>query len=118
MVSLDEIRKFFRGNIGLSQPLASFTTFRIGGPADYYVEPLDKGDVVSVITYFQANAFPFMIIGNASNLLISDEGYHGAVINLESALGDLHKEGDFVVVGAGARLVKFVDFCVQRGLGG
>ena len=118
MVSLDEIRKFFRGNIGLSQPLASFTTFRIGGPADYYVEPLDKGDVVSVITYFQANAFPFMIIGNASNLLISDEGYHGAVINLESALGDLHKEGDFVVVGAGARLAKFVDFCVQRGLGG
>jgi UDP-N-acetylmuramate dehydrogenase len=118
MVSLDEITKFFRGNIKLSQPLANFTTFRIGGPADYYLEPTDKDDAVKLINYLQANAFPFMIIGNASNLLISDEGYHGAVINLESTLGEVRKEGEYVVSGAGARLAKFVDFCVQRGLGG
>ena len=118
MVSLDEIKRFFRGTIKLNQPLASFTTFRIGGPADYYLEPLDKDDVVNVIKYFQANVSPFMIIGNASNLLISDQGYRGAVLNLESALGDVRKEGDFVVAEAGAHLAKFVDFCVQRGLGG
>jgi len=118
MVSLEEIKKFFRGSIKLSQPLATFTTFRIGGPADYYLEPSDKEDVVNLIKYLQANQFPFMIIGNASNLLISDEGYRGAVINLEAALGDIRKEGEFVVAGSGARLAKFVDFCVQRGLGG
>lgn len=118
MVSLEEIKQFFKGDIRLSQPLASFTTFRIGGPADYYLEPLDKDDVVNVIKYLQANGFPYMIIGNASNLLISDEGYRGAVINLEKALSDVRKEEDFVVAEAGARLAKFVDFCVQRGLGG
>lgn len=118
MVSLEEIKKFFRGSIKLSQPLANFTTFRIGGPADYYLEPLDKEDVVNLIKHLQANLFPFMIIGNASNLLISDGGYRGAVINLESALGEIRKEGEFVVVGSGTRLAKCVDFCVQRGLGG
>lgn len=118
MVSLEEIKQFLKGDIRLSQPLASFTTFRIGGPADYYLEPLDKDDVVNVIKYLQANGFPYMIIGNASNLLISDEGYRGAVINLEKALSDVRKEEDFVVAEAGARLAKFVDFCVQRGLGG
>lgn len=118
MVSLEEIKKFFRGSIKLSQPLASFTTFRIGGPADYYLEPIDKEDVVNLIKYLRANLSPFMIIGNASNLLISDEGYRGAVINLESALGEIRKEGEFVLVGSGTRLAKFVDFCVQRGLGG
>ncbi len=118
MVSLEEIKRFFKGEIKLSQPLASFTTFRIGGPADYYLEPFDKDDVVSLIKYLQVNAFPFMIIGNASNLLISDEGYHGAVINLECALEDVRREGDFVVTEAGVHLAKFVDFCVQRGLGG
>ncbi len=118
MVSIEEIKSFFKGQIRLSQPLASFTTFRIGGPADYYLEPLDKEDVVKVTRYLQANAFPFMIIGNASNLLISDEGYRGAVLNLESALADVRKDGEFVVAEAGAHLAKFVDFCVQRGLGG
>jgi len=118
MLSREEIRKFFRGSIKLSQPLANLTTFRIGGPADYYLEPIDKDDVVSLIKYLQANASPFMIIGTASNLLISDEGYHGAVINLESALGEVRKEGEYVIAGSGARLAKFVDFCVQRRLGG
>jgi UDP-N-acetylmuramate dehydrogenase len=118
MVSLEEIKSFFKGQIRLSEPLAGFTTFRIGGPADYYLEPLHKEDVAQVIRYFRDNAFPFMIIGNASNLLISDEGYRGAVINLEYALGDVRKEGDTVVAEAGVPLARFVDFCVQRGLGG
>jgi len=118
MVSLEELKSFFKGTIRLSQPLANFTTFRIGGPADYYLEPLDKENVINVIKYFQANEFPFMIIGNASNLLISDDGYRGAVINLEAALSDVRREGEYVIAEAGVRLAKFVDFCVQRGLGG
>ncbi len=118
MVSLEELKSFFKGTIRLSQPLANFTTFRIGGPADYYLEPLDKENVINVIKYFQANEFPFMIIGNASNLLISDDGYRGAVINLEAALSDVRREGEYVIAEAGVHLAKFVDFCVQRGLGG
>jgi UDP-N-acetylmuramate dehydrogenase len=58
------------------------------------------------------------MIGNASNVLVSDAGYRGAVVNLESALSVLRMEGDIVYVEAGVRTGKFVDFCIQRSLQG
>ncbi len=118
MVSIDEIKQFFEGEIKVSERLSKYTSFRIGGPADYYLEPLNKEDLVEVVTYFQENNFPFIIIGNGSNLLISDEGYRGAAISLERGLSTVRMEGDLVVADAGVRIARFVDFSIQRSLGG
>lgn len=118
MVNIDDIKKFFRGHIAISEPLSKYTSFRIGGPADYYLEPADKEDAVSIISYLQQQQFPFMMIGRGSNLLVSDEGLRGAVINLESGLMSIHVEGDRVVVESGVPMARFVDFCVQRGFKG
>ncbi len=118
MVILEEIQRFFGGKISLNEPLARFTTFRIGGPADYYLEPKDKEDLLQVVQYLHQQAFPYIVIGSGSNMLVSDKGYRGAVISLAQGFADIGLEGDMVDAGAGVRLSQFVDFCVEHSLRG
>jgi len=118
MVALEDIQRFFRGNISLNEPLARFTTFRIGGPADYYLEPKDKDDLLQIVQYFQQHAFPYIVIGNGSNVLISDRGYRGAAINLEYGFSDICLEHNIVVAGAGVKLSQLVDFCIEHNFRG
>jgi len=113
MISIDDIKKFFRGHIALNESLAKYTSMKVGGPADYYVEPANKEDAVAIVMYFQRNGFPFMMLGRGSNMLISDEGYRGAAINLGESLANVTLSGDLVIAEAGAKMTKFVDFCVQ-----
>ena len=114
MISIDDIKKFFRGHIALNESLAKYTSMKVGGPADYYVEPANKEDAVAIVMYFQRNGFPFMMLGRGSNMLISDEGYRGAAINLGESLANVTLSGDLVIAEAGAKMTKFVDFCVQH----
>ncbi len=118
MVSLDDIKKCLRGRILLEEPLAQHTWMKVGGTADYFVEPADRNDLVQIVEYFQQHNFPFHIFGRGSNVIISDDGIRGAVMNLEHSLTSLTMEGSFVTAEAGVWLQKFVDFCVQRELAG
>jgi UDP-N-acetylmuramate dehydrogenase len=118
MIPLDDIKSVFRGRIALDEPLGKYTSMRVGGPADCYLEPVDKDDLVSVIAVLRERGVPFLMLGRGSNMLVSDEGVRGVVINIESGLSDVRMEGDLVVAEAGVKLTKFVDFCVQRGLAG
>jgi UDP-N-acetylmuramate dehydrogenase len=118
LVSIDDIKKFFRGQIVLSESLSKYTSFRIGGPADYYLEPADKDDVVNIIRYLYEQKFPFHIIGKGTNVLVSDEGIRGAVINLEYGLNTMHCDGNLVFADSGVHLARFIDFCTQHSLKG
>ena len=114
MVSVEDIRKVFRGHVAVAEPLAKYTSFRIGGPADFYLEPLDKFDLIEVVRFFKKFEYKFMIIGKGSNLLISDDGFRGAAINLEEGMGNVCLDREMVVADSGVRLSKFVDFCIQH----
>lgn len=114
MVSLSDIKKFFRGTILLNEPLSKYTWMRVGGAADYYVEPADRNDLVEIVRYFRKNGFPFLMLGRGSNVLVSDDGIRGAVVNIENALSALRLEGECIVAEAGVWLQKFVDFCIQH----
>lgn len=118
MVNIHDIQKFFRGRLSLSEPLSNYTSFRIGGPADYYLEPVDKSDVVSVVSYLQQQSFPFLVIGKGSNMLVSDEGVRGAVVNMERGLTAMSVEGDIVSVESGVTMARFVEFSIQHGFKG
>lgn len=118
MISLSEIKQFFKGNISLNEPLAKYTTFRIGGEADYLVEPVDAPDLLSIVKYCNAKQMPFYVMGNGSNILISDEGIRGVVINLEKGFNYLRHENGAIISGAGVKLAKFVDFCIQNNYAG
>ncbi len=118
MISISEIQSIFKGKIALNEPLARYTTFRIGGEADYYVEPSDVEDVINIVNYAITHSIPYYVMGNGSNILISDDGIKGIVINLESAFNYLKIDNDIVTAGAGVKLAKFVDFCIQNNLAG
>ena len=62
--------------------MARHTTFRVGGPADYLVKPGSPDEVRGVIALCRQENVPFMVIGNGSNLLVSDRGYRGVIIEL------------------------------------
>lgn len=118
MISITEIQKIFKGRITLNEPLAPFTTFRIGGVADYFVEPADAEDALNLIRYINKQSMPYYVMGNGSNILISDKGIRGVVINLESAFNYLKHENDTVISGAGVKIARFVDYCIQNGYAG
>ncbi|MDI6766572.1 MAG: UDP-N-acetylmuramate dehydrogenase [Bacteroidota bacterium] len=118
MINIDDIKKFFRGRIALSEPLNKYTSLRIGGPADYYFEPFEKNDAVQIINYLQKQEVPFVPIGKGSNLLVNDEGYRGAVVNLQASLTSIEAKENCVNVEAGISLNQFVDFCIRHGLKG
>jgi len=118
MVSITDIKQFFRGYIAINEPMSKYTSMRVGGPADYYVEPADRQDLVEIVRYFQKNSYPYLMLGRGSNMIISDEGIRCAAINLEATFSAVRLEGDLVIAEAGAHFSKFVDFCIQQGFGG
>ena len=118
MISISDIQINLRGTIAVDEPMAKYTWMKVGGPADFYIEPADKDDLLAIVRYFRQQRFPWMMIGRGSNILVSDEGIRGAVLNVESALSSLSQSGGSIIAESGVRLTKFVDFCIQHGYAG
>jgi len=118
MVSMSELKTVFRGSIRINEPLAQYTSMKVGGPADYFLEPADRDDLIALVHFLRQHDFPSMVIGRGSNLLVSDEGVRGAAISVERMLSDVRVEGDLVRAESGARLTKLVDFCIQNSFAG
>lgn len=118
MLSLEHIRSICSGAILISEPLAPLTTFRIGGPVDIYIEPASIDEIAALVTYLRGGETPYVVLGNGSNVLISDEGVRGVALSIERHFSTLAFEDGIVTAGGGVRLSKFVDFCVRRSLAG
>ena len=99
------------------EPMSGHTTFKIGGPADIYVEP-SISQVVPLIKLLQNQAIPFMVIGNGSNLLVSDEGIEGVVISLAKPAADIRIDGTVITAEAGAMLSSVANQAASAGLTG
>ena len=104
MLRLDELLKNFKGKLALNEMMSKHTSFCIGGPADLYAEPNDKNDLLALVSFLQEQNTPFTILGNGSNVLISDDGIRGVVINLENGLNKISYENNFVNVESGVML--------------
>lgn len=118
MITIEDIRRHFRGRIRLGEPLGKYTSFRVGGPADYYLEPADKADIAAIVPFLQQENIPILVLGKGSNMLVSDKGVRGAVLNFEDGLTEMRCEKGIVFVDAGVTIARFVDFCVQHGFQG
>lgn len=118
MITLEELRKAVRGEILLNENLAKYSSFKIGGNADFFVKPCDKDDVVSAIAFFHKARLPYVVLGRGSNILISDEGVRGAVISLRENLERVEIEGERVYAEAGADLPALAMQTLKQGLGG
>ena len=86
------------------EPMKSHTTFRVGGPADYLVTPQTAEEVAKVIEACTQEKAPYYIVGNGSNLLVSDKGYEGVIIQIYKQMNQVKVEGAQIHAQAGALL--------------
>lgn len=99
------------------EPMQKHTTFRIGGNADYYICPNEQ-QLASVLTLAKECQIPVTVIGNGSNLLVSDLGIRGLVIEIGRNMDFVNVEGTQITVGAGTLLAKVANCAQEAGLGG
>ena len=105
-------------NVRLHEPMKKHTTFRIGGPADYYLCPHSIEELQKILQICKEKKIEFFILGNGSNLLVSDKGYRGAVIQLWKNFSDITVKGTTIIVKAGALLSKIAAEALEEGLTG
>lgn len=86
------------------EAMSRHTTFKIGGPADYFLMPDKDTDVGRIVKICKESAIPYFILGNGSNLLVGDGGYRGAVIQIYKNMSAFTVEGTEITVQAGALL--------------
>lgn len=98
--------------------LAPYTTFGIGGAARYFYEPTSEEEVIRALEEIRDLGVPYFVLGNGSNLLISDEGYDGAILHLDRPFGRIRREGNRVHAQSGALLAQVARFAAREGLSG
>jgi UDP-N-acetylmuramate dehydrogenase len=98
--------------------LADKTSYRIGGPARYYAEPRSEGEVVDACRFAGDRGMPYFILGNGSNVLISDAGFDGLAVNLSKYFSALTWDGSTAFVLGGFPLDALAAAAAERGCAG
>ena len=106
------------GEVVTEEPMSRHTTFRIGGPADYFVTPHTKEEIRQVIRLCKEEEIPFAILGNGSNLLVGDKGFRGVIIQLFKNFSDIIIEEETIYAQSGALLVRLANQAAEQGLTG
>ncbi len=115
----ENIEKFFEKNfkkIKKDISLKEYTTFRIGGKADFLIEARDEKEFIKVLKFAKKNKIPFFVLGEGSNILFSDEGFKGIIVKLKDSKIKLKKNE--IEVSAGLPLRKLLSFCIKKEISG
>lgn len=107
-----------QGTILKDEPMKKHTSFLIGGPADLFVEPATIDEIKGVCLIAQKEKVPFFVLGNGSNLLVSDEGIRGIVLHLGKNFSKIECDGDILTVCSGATLAKVAKIALEASLSG
>ncbi|HBX22705.1 MAG TPA: UDP-N-acetylmuramate dehydrogenase [Desulfotomaculum sp.] len=112
------LNQVIKGRVMASEPMSRHTSWRIGGPADFFVEPADSEDLCRALAWARNYGLPVIVIGNGTNLLVSDSGIRGLVIKLGAGLSGIEIKGAAICAGAGALLPRLANRALQAGLAG
>lgn len=114
-----KIKKQLTAGTLLERELMSrHTSFKVGGPADFFVQPADVDEFWNVLHLAREEKVPFFIVGNGSNLLVSDEGFRGMILHTGGGLRKISVEGDVIYAQAGALLSSVARTALEHGLTG
>ena len=105
-------------NIFREEPMSKHTTFRIGGNADCLLQIENAEQLSKVKKYLKTLEIPYFVIGNGSNLLVSDEGYRGVILVVSEQMSDVKVEGTRIIAQAGALMSKIARVALEHGLTG
>lgn len=98
--------------------LSEHTTVHIGGKASIYVVPANINEFVNLVSYLKQENVEYFIIGNGSNILASDDGYKGVIIQTKNALNNLSFGADYIYANAGINLSKLCNRAMEHELSG
>lgn len=116
---LEKLQKLLgQDKVLINEPMSAHTTFRIGGPADYFVMPQTTEELAKVLELCKEENVPYFVLGNGSNLLVGDKGFRGVVIQLYKNFDGLQIEGTKVTAKAGAMLIRVAKESGKAGLTG
>ncbi len=105
-------------NIFINESMTNHTSFHTGGAAKYFVTPSSCEETVNLVNALRENKENFIVIGNGSNLLVSDEGFDGVVISIGKNMSDITVEGTTVTAMAGALLSRIATVARKHSLAG
>lgn len=100
------------------EPMSLHTTFRVGGPATCFIVPETMEELVSVIKYLQKAEIPYFLMGNGSNLLVSDKGYDGVIVQVGPKMEQVCVAGNTLRVSAGTSMAKAAKVAADNSLTG
>jgi UDP-N-acetylmuramate dehydrogenase len=111
------IARFGADRVRLEEPLARYTTFKVGGPAEWFLEARTSDEVVDALRIAHANDVPITVLGGGSNVLVGDRGIRGAVVRPRGGVIEEIGRGQ-VRADAATTINGLVRWTIQRGIGG
>lgn len=105
-------------SIVLNELMSRHTTFRVGGEAACLIKVSNSNELSKIITFLRQTEHDFFVLGNGSNLLVSDRGYDGVVLKLEGEFNEIKADGLKVISGAGASLAAVARAAMEEDLTG
>ncbi len=121
LVILEKLQEIVgpHGEVSLYEPLSKHTTLRVGGPAQFWVEPRDERAFADIIRFCRRENLPLFVIGRGSNLLVRDGGIRGVVVHPSGGEFDRTVvSGTTITAGAGAKLKEVAYAGKAAGIGG
>jgi len=115
---MDALRGICTGRAERDYPLAPLTTFRVGGPADWFFEPGGEEEIGPLLAALAKRALPVTILGEGSNILVRDGGIRGAVLHIGRPLAWLEWDGELARCGAGLSSRSLAKRALEAGRGG
>lgn len=116
---LEEIRGILQADsIRENEEMSAHTTFRLGGSADYLLTPQTEEEAEALLRLFYHHGVDYVLLGNGSNVLVSDAGIRGYVIALDQNFSDIRIEGNEIIASAGTLLVRIASEAYKSGLTG
>lgn len=117
-LTVQQLRDLGMDDVRVDEPLSRHTSFRIGGPAKILVVPKDLAQVVSVLTWLRDNTVPYFILGQGTNVLVSDYGVDAVVVSVAPGLKQITVEDHTILAGSGVLLAKIARHAQKHGLTG
>lgn len=119
---MEKIKEFFNKinleTVKYNEPLKNYTSFKIGGSAKIFAIINNEKILLKTIKYLIKNKKQYIILGNATNVLVSDNGFNGAVIKLGNALNRIKIKKNFIICDSGVSLIKLNGACYKNSLTG
>ena len=107
-----------KGTVLTEEPMSRHTSFQIGGPAEIFVQPATGEEVRQAICLAKEEQIPFFVVGNGSNLLVSDDGFRGMIVQIGRNLQEISVEDNVIYAQAGALLSRVSKTALEHGLTG